>query len=164
MIDPTLFATATAGFLEVPDDWMPASQVRPLIFEDPAIIWLEQHGALQGFRPDPTPYLDFLAEKSRQFERKWIQEMASQAIMVCQLPYEVRQAAKVRQTVELMQQGAPIIAQPALWWAPECIYGVPDLILHTSWVQSHFPDLISSPEAQAAPYISSSPGRTVITW
>lgn len=143
MTDPSFLATATAGHRQVPDDWMSATQVRPLIFEDPAIVWLEHYGARHGFQPDPTPYLDFIAEKSHQFEHKWIQEMAADEVTVCQVPYDVRQAAKVRHTFELMQQDTPVIAQPALWWAPERIYGVPDLIILASWLGERFPGLFN---------------------
>ena len=143
MSPPDPLATATAGSLQVPSDWMPASQVRPLVFEDPALVWLEYHGAQSGFQPDQSPYslLDFIATKSRQFEDKWLQEMAPQAVRVCREAYEVKQAEKVRQTIELMQQGAPVIAQPALWWAPERIYGAPDLIVHSVWLREKFPGL-----------------------
>jgi uncharacterized protein len=122
---------------------MSASQVRPLILEDPAILWLEHHGAQYGFQPDEPPYsfLDFIAAKSRQFAEKWLQEMAPQAIRVCREASEVRDAEKVRQTYELMRQGAPVIAQPALWWAPERIYGAPDLIVHSAWLREKFPGL-----------------------
>jgi hypothetical protein len=127
--------------------------VRSLVFEDPAVIWLEYYGSQNGFQPDPTPYLDFIAEKSRQFEQKWIQEMASEAVTVCHLPYEVLHADKVRQTIEWMQRGAPVIAQPALWWAPERIYGVPDLIVLVSWLNDKFPGLKLEAKNEADHYV-----------
>ena len=118
---------ATAGRESAPSDWLPASQVRPLIFEDPALLWLEYHGAQFGFQPDTSPYdyLDFIAEKSRQFEAKWLQEMAPAAPVVCRDAHDVTSRSKVEETWELMRQGVPCISQPALWWAPERIYGAP---------------------------------------
>jgi uncharacterized protein len=118
---------------------MPASGVRPLIFEDPALVWLEYHGAEYGFQPDASPYsfADFLAAKSKQFEQKWLQEMAPDAVRVCQSSEQGSLADCVRETWELMQRGAPVIAQPALWWAPERIYGVPDLLVRCSWLREH---------------------------
>ena len=119
--------TATQNLTQVPPDWLPASQVRPLIFEDPALLWLEYHGAQFGFQPDTSPYdyLDFIAEKSRQFEAKWLQEMAPAAPVVCRDAHDVTSRSKVEETWELMRQGVPCISQPALWWAPERIYGAP---------------------------------------
>jgi hypothetical protein len=83
--------TATDGHEAPPSDWMPASQVRALIFDDPALLWLEYHGAQFGFQPDTSPYAfaDFIAEKSRQFEAKWLQEMAPAAPVVCREEHEV---------------------------------------------------------------------------
>ncbi|HLE15231.1 MAG TPA: hypothetical protein VI776_10820, partial [Anaerolineales bacterium] len=143
MIPPDPLTTAISGYLQVPSDWMPVSQVRPLVLEDPALIWLEYHGAKHGFQPDESPYsfLEFIAAKSRGFVGKWLQEMAPQAVWVCREAYQARQADKVRETFELMRHGAPVIGQPALWWAPERIYGAPDLIVHTTWLREKFPAL-----------------------
>jgi hypothetical protein len=47
-----------------------------------------------------------------------------------------------------MRQGAPCIAQPALWWAPERIFGAPDMIARHSWLSERFPGL---PGESAAP-------------
>jgi hypothetical protein len=47
-----------------------------------------------------------------------------------------------RQTLILMDANTPIIVQPALWWEPEKVYGVPDLLVHTSWLEKKFPSLM----------------------
>jgi uncharacterized protein len=122
---PSSLQAATGGYEQVPDGWMPASRVRPLVLKDPAVIWLEYHGAAHGFQPDDPPYSfqDFVAEKGRQFERAWIERMAPEAVRVCQEEGEVLQADRLRQTLDLMQAGTPAIAGPALWWAGR-IYGV----------------------------------------
>ena len=138
-----------------PDSWMPASGVHPLIFEDPVLLWLEYHGAEYGFQPDTSPYdfADFITVKSQQFEQKWLQEMAPDAVRVCLSPEEGSLAARVRQTWELMQLGTPVIAQPALWWAPERIYGVPDVLAHSSWLREHFPGLLEKDDAGPGHYV-----------
>ena len=78
MPDQTSLEIAIGGHQQVPEDWMPASQVGPFILEDPALVWLEYHGAAHGFEPDSSPYEfgDFIAEKAGQFEEKWLAEMA----------------------------------------------------------------------------------------
>jgi hypothetical protein len=55
---------------------MSASQVRSIIFEDPALIWLEYYGENYGLRPDDTPFdfLKFIGEKGRQFQEKYEKE------------------------------------------------------------------------------------------
>jgi len=156
MPDQDIIDIALAGHQQVPADWMPASQVGPFIFDDPAIVWLEVHGARYGFQPDTSPYdlADFIADKARQFERKWIREIAPGAVQVCRSAAEAREAERVWETFALMQQGTPLIAQPALWWAPERIYGIPDLLAHTTWLRAHFPGVINEATAHtAAPHL-----------
>lgn len=138
------FRIATGGYKQVPDGWMAATRVRPFIFDDPVLIWLEFHGAKHGFvKDEPTPYDfgAFIFEKGHEFERKWIKEKASGAKRVCQAEYDVRSVDKLRETLDLMEAGVPLIAAPALWWAPEKVYGVPDLLVHTLLLREHFPEI-----------------------
>ena len=66
-VDP--LTAATAGFREAPNDWMPASQVGPFIFDDPGLVWLEYHGEDHGFHPDDSPYefIDFITSKGSNY-------------------------------------------------------------------------------------------------
>ena len=150
-----IFAIATGNRARVPDDWMPATGLRPFIFDDPSLIWLEYHGKSQGFEPDDSQYAfgAFIAEKAAQFEKKWISEVAPEAVRVCKSPIEVRSAENVRLTATLMDASTPVIYQPALWWAPERIYGVPDLIIHTGWLSERFPQLSERYERESVPTI-----------
>ncbi len=139
----TLLRVVTEHHQIVPDGWMPTSRVRPLILGNPGDVWLEFHGARHGLRRDfasPYSFFDFIVAKSRAFNEKWIQENARRASRVCEKTYHVRYAAKVAVTLELMVRGEPVIVEPALWWAPERIYGVPDLLLHTAWLKDHYPE------------------------
>ena len=147
-----LFQTACGNFGEIPNDWMSATQVRPIIFEDPALIWLEYYGDRYGFRPDESPYefLKFIGRKGFEFQEKYGKEVMPAAPSVCKGPWEVRRAEKLQETLELMGQGVPVICQPALWWAPERIYGVPDFLVLTSWLKEKFPEVLKPGEDQAA--------------
>jgi hypothetical protein len=140
-----LLDLARNGNREIQDDWMPATAVRPIILDDPALVWLENFGEANGFKAEESPYdfLKFIGEKAQQFEEKWISEVASTAIIVCGKDYEVRSIGKVFETIGHLYAGAPVIAKPALWWGPERIYGVPDLVVHTSWLEQRFPRLFS---------------------
>src|SRR5713226_2244490 len=91
--------------------------------------------------------------------------MAQSAATVCVEDYEVRSFDKVTETLKLISTGIPIIAKPALWLAAERIYGVPDLIVHTSWLKDVFPQLIPSFENEsAAPNLieATKPGHYVV--
>lgn len=144
MPNQSIFEIANGGYDEIPADWMPATQVRSFILNDPAVVWLEYYGKQHGFQPDTSPYdfTNFIFEKGRQLEQKWIREITPTAVGVCQRADEVRLLERFRQTFDLIQEETPVIYQPALWWAPERIYGVPDLLIHTSCLQEHFPDLL----------------------
>ncbi|KPL88848.1 ribonuclease H-like domain-containing protein [Herpetosiphon geysericola] len=126
----------------VGDDWLPPTKIRALYLNDPAAIWLEHHGAAHGFVPETLSYafLDFLAEKGQQFEQAWLKRNAPEAVQVCDQPYEGREAQRVLQTLDLMQAGVPVIAQPALWWPAERIFGTPDLIVLSSWFRERYPE------------------------
>jgi RNase_H superfamily len=156
-----LLDLARNGKEEIQDDWMPATGVRALIHNDPALIWLEYFGEANGFRPEESPYdfLGFIAEKARQFEEKWVSEMASTAVVVCEQDYEVRQIGKVLETIGHLHAGVPVIAKPALWWGRERVYGVPDLLVHTSWLEEKFPQLASQYEKSAIAVNLSSGGK-----
>ncbi len=73
--------------------------------------------------------------------------------MVCRDTRDVTSRSKVEETWALMQQGAPVIAQPALWWAPERIFGVPDVLAHSSWLREYFPDLIEKDDRRPDHYV-----------
>ena len=74
-------------------------------------------------------------------------EIASEAVRVCNAPFEVNSVEKFQQTLDLISHSAPVIAQPALWWAPEKVFGVPDLLVHTTWLREHFPQALPAPSA-----------------
>lgn len=136
--------TAANGKTVVPQDWMPTGRIRPLMLDDPGEVWLQSHGQAHDLVPDlPSPYsfFGFIIEKAEQFKEQWIRKNAKGARRVCEESYHVRYVDKLRKTMELMLiEKVPVIVQPALWWAPARIYGVPDLIAHTSWLEDHFPD------------------------
>ena len=81
------------------------------------------------------------AESRRRFEAKWTSELIPEGILVCHEPWEVRAADKFRETARLMQEKVPALVQPALWWAPENIYGVPDVIALRSLIVQRFEQL-----------------------
>jgi uncharacterized protein len=127
----------------VGEDWMPATGVHALVMEDPALLWLKFHGKQFGFEQDDPTYsfLTFIGEKGKQFEQKWIKEVAPCAQIGCDQPWEVRQGDSLKRTVELLLKRSPVIYQGALWSSEERIYGIPDLMVLNSWFYNTFPHL-----------------------
>ena len=155
MPNNSVLEVATGGHTEPPSDWMSAGRTRPFVFEDPVVVWLEFHGEEHGFEPDTSPYefLKFIGEKGRQFESAWTERIAPSAVRVCGEAYEVRSVEKVQKTLSLIQDRVSVIAQAALWWAPERIYGVPDFLVHTSWLSENFRDLVSTSSTSSDHYV-----------
>ncbi len=146
-------ATATGQLRQTPDDWMSATAIHPLFYDDPGQIWLRYHGARFGFSPSVSPYhfIDFIGEKGRAFEGAWVEKVIGDAPRVCEDAQEVHSVEKVEATWNLLRRGTPAVVQPALWWAPERIYGVPDLIVHSTWLQQRLPGLL--PDTAPAHYL-----------
>ncbi len=66
---------------------------------------------------------------------------------------------KVLETIGHLLAGVPVVAKPALWWGPERVYGVPDLVVHTSWLEEKFPKLFSRYEKDSIAANLSSTGK-----
>lgn len=137
LYDPTIHSTS------IGDDWLTPSKLRPLFQEDPALVWLELHGAAHGFFPEQPSYglMRILERQGRRFEAAWIARLAPHAQQVCAHGGEGRLATRLRQTLALMEQNVPVIAQAALWEPNEKLYGVPDLLVHTSWAREYLPSI-----------------------
>ncbi|HEY1012663.1 MAG TPA: hypothetical protein VGE07_08175, partial [Herpetosiphonaceae bacterium] len=84
LLDPT------AGREEVDDSWATPSRLRPLFYDDPAVVWLERHGAAHGFVPDApsASLMGMLERKGREFEQAWMGRIAPGAPVVCAHPGE----------------------------------------------------------------------------
>lgn len=134
---------ATGGHTAIPPDWMPATGLRALILEDPALLWLEHHGEKFGFTRDPEEYsfLRYVGELAKTFEETWVERFAPDAVRGLEEDWDVRHVQGLRRTAALMEAGCPVIAKAALWWAPERIYGTADLIVKTSYLYGKFPHL-----------------------
>lgn len=156
-------AAATAGRQKIPPDWMPASATRSLIQSDPGVIWLEWYGDKLGFRQDKSEYSfdDFVLAKGRALEKKWLEEFAAGAPRVCEHDYEVHMVEKLRETLNLMKARQAIIVHPAIWWGPEKIFGVPDLIVLSTWLNEHFSGVIQSNEVTPGHMLSEGEGHYV---
>lgn len=149
LLDPTNLVT------DIDSNWVTPTKLRPLFQDDPAVVWLEVHGAGFGFYPHQPEYglTKILESKGRQFEAAWIARVAPEAQPVCAHAGEGRLAERVRRTIELMAQHAPVIAQPALWCPKEQLYGVPDLIVLASWVQTRLPVLAGDVASEHDHYV-----------
>lgn len=134
---------ATGGEETISSDSMPASGIRPIIFDDPGLLWLEEYGEDTGFSKDKGKYrlLPYLSKLGKEFEEAFIKNEAPNAVRLLDHNSQVRKKESFLKTIEHLKRGTKVLYQAALWWNPEQIYGVADLIVHTSWLYKRYPHL-----------------------
>jgi hypothetical protein len=128
---------------EIDHEWITPTKLRPLYLEDPAVVWLELHGASHGFYPQKLPYTlsGLLERKGAEFEQVWVTRMAPDAQRVCTHGSQARQTEYYQQTLKLIEQQVPVISQAVLHCASEKLYGIPDLLVHSEWLHANFPQV-----------------------
>src|SRR5687767_8764646 len=115
-----IYRAATAGHASVPEDWVSATGLRPLIQDDPCLVWLRWHGAKHGFEQDPKEhsFLEFIGEKGRQFEATWVEKVVGRfGVQSLENDRDVRDALSLKKTLDLLDIGPAVITKAALWWA-----------------------------------------------
>lgn len=132
---------ATGGRKIVGKDWVSGSALRPLIQNDPCLVWLRFHGVANGFEQDDAEYsfLDWIGEKGRQFEAAWIKNVAPEAVQAMDDDKDVRHVESLKRTLDLMARRVPVISKAAVWDADARVFGSCDLICLTSWLVERFP-------------------------
>ena len=138
-----LLEQATGGHATIGDDLMAASAIRPLIFDDPGLIWLDHHGEENGYNKDAGRYrlLPYLSKLGAEFEAAYIRHEAPGAVRLLQNNREVRKKEAFEKTLHHINLKTEFLWQGALWWHPQQIYGVADAIVHTSWLYKRYPHL-----------------------
>lgn len=138
----TILDTA-AGVEVVGAGWMPATATRPLIQEDPCLLWFDHHGAAHGFERDAGQYdfLAWIAVQGARFEDRWTREFCPNAERVVSQDFGVLERKAWDRTLELLASNQRAIAKAPLWNAAEELYGTADLLVHTDWLYALFPHL-----------------------
>ena len=115
--------------------WISPSQLRNHILDDPLIDWLSMYKKRKAVGRETT---DFLKEKGLQFEHFVIEHIRK--LLDINIPSianslaDVQSEDKFNHTKQLMLAGTPIIYQGVLHNYEDCIYGCPDLIVRSDWI------------------------------
>jgi hypothetical protein len=134
--------TATSGRKTVSNSWVSPTALRPLICDDPCLVWLTHHGEEHGFTKDPDEYslLGWLGDQGTRFEEEWLKRVGGQNVVYAnQHDHDVRHVSAVLRTVEAVMRKAPVISKAALWWAPDGLYGTADILARVSWLRERLP-------------------------
>ncbi len=136
--------TATAGKKAVADSWISPTALRPLICDDPCLVWLANHGADHGFKKDADDYslLGWLGGQGGQFEEEWLKRVGGEDVVYAnEHDHDVRQVQALLKTAQAVARGANVISKAALWWAPDGLYGTADVLARVSWLRKRLPTL-----------------------
>lgn len=135
-MDQRVLEKAVDGRDEVGDDWVSPTDFLPLAHNNPAVVWLEGFGDEQGFYPDFDDYSfgRFVAEKGQEFQEEWVRRMVPDSPIVCEPSARGQYATAVHETAGLLRDDSAAVVSPALWWAPENLYGVPDLLIRREYL------------------------------
>ena len=133
--------TATGGRKTVADSWVSPTALRPLICDDPCLVWLAQHGAAHNFAKDNDEYsmLGWLGEQGGRFEEEWLKRVGGDDVVYAnENDHDVRHVKSVLKTAEAVMRKAPVISKAALWSAPDGgLYGTADVLARVSWLRDH---------------------------
>jgi len=135
------------------DEWVSATAIKNYMMDDPILDYLKYHGnrdpaakrarrdigspVLGSFNPSSTYYQD----KGVDFEKAVISSLYKQfqeQVITIADPEQVRDEAKFRETIAAMEKGIPIIYQGVLYNKLEKIYGMPDLIIRSDYLNLIF--------------------------
>ena len=134
--------TATAGRKTVADSWVSPTALRPLICDDPCLVWLAHHGKSHGFVKDAEAYslLGWLGDQGSRFEQEWLERVGGKNVVYANAnDHDVREVKALLRTAEAVARQAPVISKAALWWAPDSLYGTADVLARVSWLREYLP-------------------------
>lgn len=134
-----------SGFPKIPtltNEWVRASDTRNSMLGDPLIDWLEMHGGKAGFIEDAKlpgydqnlDFQEFILQQGTKFEENVMTRMREKfpndlvTIQSNGAPFEMKE------TLEAMARGVPIIAQGHIWEPEFRVHGHPDLLVRSDYL------------------------------
>lgn len=133
--------------------WVSATKTRNYMMKDTILDWLDQYCSYKSnsspraknapiyANPDdkPNDFTSFIMAQGVHFEKRVIDELYKNPkftnnIVTIANTYQSQVIEKFQDTVNAMQQGIPIIYQGVLHDYEEKIYGMPDLLVRSDWV------------------------------
>src|SRR5690348_12989389 len=94
---------ATGGQDTISPEFMPASGIRLLVFDDPGLLWLEHHGEEEeGYQRDRGKFklLPFLGKLGNDFEAAFIKHEAPGAVRLLEHDWDCRKREGFEKTLE----------------------------------------------------------------
>jgi len=153
-------------------DWVSAADTYHWCAGDPLIDWLNAFGTAAGFVADSRrtgydrrfDYLSFVVMQSRAFKRAVLRGLLAHSALrtIATSPSQVRDPAKMRQTLAAMKHGVAIIAGAVLWNPDDRMAGLCDLLVRSDVVAGLIPAAFAG-ESPDAPTVSA-PALGAVTY
>ena len=136
---------STTSSLPIPiltTDWVSASATRNYALGDPMVDWLNLHGEASGLAPDTKSagydrrldFKQFIMGQGCAFEARIMERLRERFGDEMVEIQSVSSAIQMRQTLEAMERGVPIITQAHLWEPRSRVHGHPDLLVRSDYL------------------------------
>src|SRR5438128_1798844 len=140
-------------------DWVSAADTCQWCAGDPFIDWLNADGTAAGFVADSRrpgydrrfDYLSFVVTQSWAFKRAVLRGLLPYGSLrtIATSPSQVRDPAKMQQTLAAMKKGVAIIVGAVLWNLDDRMAGMPDLLVRSDVVSRLIPAAFADEPADA---------------
>jgi len=125
-------------------EWVSPSKTRNAMINDYILDWLDIHGEAKGYIPDTKsdiydPELDFskyIMDQGKKFEEYIVKELREKFGKDFVEVTETDNYKKTDTTISLMKNGTPIIYQGMVFNPTLKIYGTPDLIVRSDYLNN----------------------------
>lgn len=117
------------------NDFIAATQTKNFILDDPIQDWLKKYGKLNGFEPIKKTNLfsNFIKKKGLEFEEHIVKMLRNKHYF-----FEVQSSDSMLDryqiTLDKLKEGVPIIYQGVVFDFDEKLYGIPDLIVRSDYL------------------------------
>lgn len=132
-------------YKKVDRSWISPSHLRNYLLKDGLSDWLSL--SHRG-PPRISPWTQFLMKKGIDFEQSIIKEL-QRTFPFVQVSYskeDIQSYNKFEETLNLLQNGVPLIYQGVLHDQKDRVFGSPDLIIRSDWLNRIVPETLSLEE------------------
>lgn len=135
------------------DGWISATKTRNAIYKDWLLDWLDLYGTSKGYTSDEKnsgyddrlDFKKFIMNQGTLFETSIIErlknkldELKEEDDIMKTVSVNNTMINRMKETIELMKNGTPIIYQGVIFNSNRKIYGIPDLIIRSDYINKIF--------------------------
>ena len=116
-------------------DFISATQTKNFILDDPIQDWLKLYGESKGYKPlkESSLFSNFIKKKGMEFEEH-IVKMLKNKHYFYEVDSNLSKLKKYEITLQKLKEGVPIIYQGMVFDFDEKLFGLPDLIVRSDYL------------------------------